>query len=101
APHHENPCNFRGLFVRMYHVYVLYSPASGKSYIGFTNDIERRIFEHNVSESQGFTLRYRPWQIIHTESFEVKSDAMKREKYLKSGQGREIIKKIIWDYLKE
>ena len=47
----------------MWYVYVLYSESSGKSYVGFTNDVERRLYEHNVSESRGFTLRYRPWKL--------------------------------------
>mgnify|MGYP001202153497 CR=1 FL=1 len=39
----------------MWYTYVLYSKSSGKSYVGFTNDIERRLFEHNVSETKGPT----------------------------------------------
>lgn len=84
----------------MYFVYVLYSPSSGKAYTGYSNDLDRRLFEHNISETKGFTLRYRPWQLIHQESYETKTEAMKREKFLKTGQGREVIKSIVADYLK-
>jgi putative endonuclease len=67
----------------MYFVYILYSPASGKTYTGYTTDLERRLNEHNFSEVKGFTLRYRPWILIHTESFNEKTHALKKEKYNK------------------
>jgi putative endonuclease len=83
----------------MFSVYLLYSPSSTKTYVGFTNDIERRMREHNFTESKGFTIRYRPWELVYTEIFENKSDAMQREKFLKSGLGREEVKKIVSNYL--
>jgi putative endonuclease len=83
----------------MFSVYLLYSLSSTKTYVGFTNDIERRMREHNFTESKGFTLRYRPWELVYTEIFENKSDAMRREKFLKSGFGREEVKKIVSNYL--
>ena len=69
-----------------------------KSYVGFSNDLERRIFEHNVSEVRGFTLRYRPWILIHTESYPNKESAMVREKFLKTGRGRAEINLFISNY---
>ncbi|MBN8666388.1 MAG: GIY-YIG nuclease family protein [Chitinophagales bacterium] len=83
----------------MFFVYILHSASSGKTYTGFTINVERRLEEHNIAESSGFTLRYRPWTLIHTEPFEKKAEAMKREKYLKTGKGREEIKRIIQNYL--
>jgi putative endonuclease len=83
----------------MYFVYILYSPASGKTYTGYTTDLERRLNEHNFSEVKGFTLRYRPWILIHTESFSEKTHALKKEKFYKSGQGREILKSLVKRYL--
>ena len=86
------------LFIRglhMYIVYILYSRSSGKTYVGYTNDITRRLVEHNVTELKGYTLRYRPWEILHTEEYATKKEAMTREKYYKTGKGREEIKKII------
>ena len=52
----------------MFTVYILYSVAFGKSYCGYTNNISRRFEEHNYTEKSGFTLRYRPWTLIHTET---------------------------------
>ena len=83
----------------MYCVYILYSPSSGKTYTGYTNDVTRRLTEHNITETKGFTLRYRPWVLIYTECFDEKSDAIKQEKFYKSGKGREIIKSIVRNYL--
>ena len=82
----------------MWYVYVLYSMSAQKSYVGYTNDIERRIFEHNVSKIRGFTSRYRPWILIHIESYSDKGSAIAREKFLKTGRGREEIKLFINHY---
>ena len=64
-----------GLFF-MWYVYILYSKSGERTYVGFTNDIERRLREHNVSELKGFTLRYRPWQLIRKEEYHNKTEAM-------------------------
>jgi len=76
----------------MFTVYVLFSENHNKLYIGFTSNLEQRLLSHNKLATKGFTIRYRPWKIIHTEIFEEKSEAMKREKALKQGQGREWIR---------
>ena len=83
----------------MFCVYILYSPSSGKTYTGYTNDIERRLTEHNVTEATGFTLRYRPWELIHTIWYESKPEAMNLEKFFKTGQGREQVKAIVKEYV--
>jgi putative endonuclease len=83
----------------MFIVYILYSMSSSKTYVGFTSDVERRLFEHNVSETKGFTLRYRPWILIRKEIFADKTDAMTREKFLKTGRGREEIKAYVDEFL--
>ena len=79
-------------------VYILRSEATGKLYIGHTSDLERRVMRHNTEEagSKRYTHRHEgPWNLIYSEEKETRSDAMKREKYLKSGQGREWIKENI------
>jgi putative endonuclease len=83
----------------MYIVYILYSYSGKKSYVGFTNNIERRLSEHNVTATKGFTLRYRPWTLVDTEYFDDKVSAMLKEKFYKSGVGRAQAKIIIEDYL--
>ena len=72
-------------------VYVLFSPDFNKIYIGFTSNLEQRLISHNELGKKGWTIKFRPWTLIHTEAFETKADAMKREKQLKSAKGREFI----------
>jgi len=79
----------------MYTVYVLYNVNYDKIYIGFTSDLEARLKSHNELGKKGWTIRYRPWKILHTEVFEIKQGAMKREKELKSASGRKWIREII------
>jgi putative endonuclease len=57
-----------------------------------TTDLIPRFQFHNSKSTKGFTLRYRPWTVIHVEFFERKTQALLREKILKSGKGREWVK---------
>jgi putative endonuclease len=81
-------------------VYILYSYSSQKTYVGFTDDIDRRVFQHNNQVKKTFTSSYRPWVIINTEVYENKSEAIAREKWYKSGVGREHKRAILSQYLK-
>ncbi|MCZ8217502.1 MAG: GIY-YIG nuclease family protein [Cyclobacteriaceae bacterium] len=81
----------------MFTVYALHSPAHDKLYIGFTSDIEKRLESHNSLATKGYTLKYRPWNLVYTETFDSKSDAMRREKELKSARGRA----FIWELIKK
>ena len=79
-------------------VYTLFHRL-GETYTGFSNDVTRRLNEHNITETKGFTLRYRPWALIRTESYATKQEAMVREKFLKTGRGREEIKNYVAEYI--
>jgi putative endonuclease len=72
----------------MFYVYVLRSKKDGKRYIGFTRDLERRIDEHKKGMVKS-TKHRRPLELVYHEAYEIKSEAMEREKYLKTGNGRE------------
>lgn len=76
-----------------FHVYVLFSPTYNKIYIGFTSDLDARLASHNHLSKKGWTVKFRPWTLIHTESFNTKAEAMKREKEFKSAKGGEFIRK--------
>jgi putative endonuclease len=76
-------------------VYILYSEKFNKNYTGYTSNLIERFKSHNILETKGYTLKFRPWMVIHVEFLTSKSEAMKREKYLKTGIGREFIKKLI------
>ncbi|MEO7307711.1 MAG: GIY-YIG nuclease family protein [Ferruginibacter sp.] len=79
----------------MFTVYVLYSKDYEKIYVGFTSDLRQRLLSHNELGKKGWTIKFRPWQLIYTEEFQLKSDAMKREKQLKTATGRNFIWSII------
>ena len=57
-----------------------------------TEDVEKRIIEHNNKTLSFWTKRGSNWEIIYKEEFESKAEALKREKWLKSGVGRNYIK---------
>jgi putative endonuclease len=79
----------------MYFVYCLYSPGYKKIYVGYTSDLERRLYFHNNSTDRHHTLKFRPWIIIYSEEAVDKKAAMLREKQLKSAKGREFLKTYI------
>ena len=70
-----------------YQVYVLKSLNDGLRYIGSGGSAAERLRRHNKGDYQ-FTKGHRPWQIIHIEDYSNRSEATKRERFLKSGQGR-------------
>ncbi len=79
----------------MFTTYVLHSETHDKIYIGFTSNLEQRLLSHNQLATKGWTIKFRPWELIYREEFETKSQAMKREKELKSFQGRQFIRSLI------
>ncbi len=77
----------------MFYVYVLKSRRNGRLYVGQTCDIDRRIIEHNSGRSQA-TKYQGPYDLVHVETFHSRSEAMTREYFLKTGQGREELKNL-------
>jgi putative endonuclease len=75
----------------MYFVYVLRSEATGRHYVGYTSDLTQRLGQHNSGITKS-TRNRGPWKLIHQESFPARADGMRREKFLKTGQGREELK---------
>lgn len=76
----------------MYFVYIIYSNQVGKIYIGHTDNIERRLFEHNNGLLGAYRKNKGPWALIHSEEFETRSAAIQIERYLKSGVGMDWVK---------
>ena len=79
-----------------YFVYVLKSLVAKKSYVGMTDNLERRLGEHNAKRHV-YTKRYVPWAIIYTEQYATLAEARTRERYLKSAAGRRFLKRSIFD----
>jgi putative endonuclease len=78
----------------MYFVYVLKSKKEHKLYYGFTDNLERRIKEHNNKEVQSTKSRT-PFELIYFETTSTIIEARKREWYFKSGFGRKYVKNRI------
>jgi putative endonuclease len=78
----------------MWTVYVLRSVKNGWLYIGLTNDVERRVREHNRGYNRS-TKGKGPFELVHSEVFASRPEARAREKQLKTGTGREWLKAII------
>lgn len=76
-------------------VYILYSERYDKIYVGYTSDLEARILSHNELSNKGWTKKFRPWKLIHTEKFDSVSEALKREKQLKSANGRKFARSLL------
>ena len=78
-----------------YWVYIIQSQSTGKLYKGQTLDLKKRIERINADESGPMRYTHKqkgPWRLIYSEENPTRAKAMKRERFLKSGQGREWIK---------
>lgn len=83
----------------MYYVYVLRNQQRKPSfYIGFTLDPQERCQQHNQGKVPS-TRKFRPWKLVYIEGYQNKQDALKREKFLKSGGGYRFIKRQIKYFL--
>ncbi|MCO6500758.1 MAG: GIY-YIG nuclease family protein [Vicingus serpentipes] len=80
----------------MFTVYALYSQKHNKIYIGYTSNIVQRLLSHNKLGTKGYTIKYRPWEVVFTEDYKTKEEAILREKNLKSAIGRE----FVWNKIK-
>ncbi len=78
----------------MYYVYILYSTRDNKLYTGFTNDLKKRLNKHRAGKVFSTKLRT-PFKLLYYEAFLAESDAREREKYFKTGWGRNFVKKHI------
>ena len=80
----------------MFFTYVLKSKKNGKLYTGHTENLEKRILEHNTkSDKTKFSYVNGPWELMFFETFNTRAIAMEHERFLKTGKGREYIKEKI------
>ena len=84
------------LGITMWYVYILKSLKNGRLYTGSTNNLERRLKEHNSGHSK-YTRLTIPFKVIYKEQYSTRIEARRRERFLKTGKGREIVKKLIMD----
>lgn len=88
------------LLPEKYYVYILQSLKDFGLYIGFTRDLRKRLSQHAKGQVISTRLR-RPFKLIHYEFFINGIDAKSRERYLKSGYGREQLRSILVNSLQK
>ncbi len=82
------------LIFMAYTVYILQSEANGSYYIGSTGDLNERLFRHNQGRSR-YTKRGIPWLLVHTEQFDTRSAAVKRERQIKNRKSKDFIEALV------
>ena len=80
--------------ITVWKVYILLSQKSRKTYVGSTDDFQRRFVQHNNGEVKS-TKFGRPWVPIYLEFYPKEVDARLREQYLKSSSGRRYLKTVL------
>ncbi len=78
----------------MFYVYVIKSN-EGFHYTGMTEDLEKRVIEHNEKKLSFWTKRGTDWKLVYKEEIDTKTEVLKTEKWLKSGIGRRYLKSIL------
>jgi predicted GIY-YIG superfamily endonuclease len=78
----------------MVEVYAIVSELNREIYVGMALNAEKRLKEHNFGKNR-YTKGLKPWKLFHLEYFPDWATARKREKYLKSGVGKEYLKSLV------
>ena len=95
------PGSENSITIMFHYIYVLQSlKLLNKVYIGFTNNLQKRLKERNRSLNFS-TKPYMPWQMIFCEAYKNEKDARRREKYLKTNQGARLLKHMLKEYFYE
>ena len=78
----------------MYYLYILLSESKERTYTGVSDNVNKRLEEHNAGKVKS-SRPYRPYKIIHTESFAGLTEARQKERFYKSTTGRRRLREII------
>ena len=78
----------------MFYIYVLKSLKDNKTYVGYTNNFQQRLYKHNSGQVKSTKFR-RPLELLFSEEFNTSVEARKRELYWKSGGGRRKLKQLL------
>lgn len=88
----------RVVLLMSFYVYILHSETSGKTYVGQSADLVRRLEQHNDPDCLLTTYTKKnqgPWRLIHSEVYASRAEAMRRERELKTGKGRDWIRRFL------
>jgi putative endonuclease len=80
----------------MYYIYILYSPGSNRFYVGYSDNPQRRLIEHNTKSFNTYTSKRRPW--ILKAVFEcgcIEAEAMAIERFIKKQKSRRLMEQLI------
>jgi putative endonuclease len=79
----------------IFSVYILYSEIIDKYYVGHTDNIERRLHEHNSGQTRYTSIQGKPWKIVYKEEYQARALAMTREREIKSKKSRKYIESLV------
>jgi putative endonuclease len=82
----------------MYFTYIIQSESTGRYYVGSTDNLDRRVAQHNDPTYKGSKTTKRftgPWKLVYAESFQTRAEAMSRERKIKSWKSRKAIHHLI------
>jgi len=77
----------------VYYVYAIRSLSLNYIYVGISNNVDRRLKEHNKGYNRT-TTPYRPFKLLYKEKFDTRKEARVKEKYLKGGSGKEFLRSL-------
>ena len=83
--------------MKFYYVYVLRSLNNDFIYVGYTENLKRRLSEHNKSQNKS-TKHYAPLKLVHYEAYLSINDAKRREMYLKTTKGKTTLHTMLKEY---
>jgi len=78
-----------------YFVYILYSDKCDKYYVGQTDFLEKRIYEHNNSKGGKFSSTCAPWRLVYHEKYSSRNEAVTREREIKGRKSRRYIESLL------
>src|SRR6266850_5015013 len=73
---------------RMFYLYILRSGKTGWRHVGSCEDIDERLRRHNAGQSK-VTRHGLPWTVLHAERFSTRVEAVRKERFYKTGRGRD------------
>ncbi len=77
-----------------FYLYITYSVSLDRFYVGYTSDLEKRLFGHNNGVSE-YTSKASDWELKYTEAYSTRELAMKREKEIKKKKSRKYIEWLV------
>jgi len=78
----------------LFYVYILQSMTTKRYYVGQTQDVQTRLAYHNANFSKSLKNRG-PWELVHREQYATRSEALRRERQIKSWKDRDMIERLV------